>query len=680
MAHIDSITDEEQALFTLTLLYSLGSEREGTCRVDKHTLLANAPDMTVPPGVPSLISESRLDGIIRELVKKDHVKMEVRDDEPCYEVTDTGEQVLKENHLYAASDNESALSRFLPTEEISRLLGILSDALNTRISIMDENGTFRISSKRDKGPCPKSLDGVVLPACECCDLLAARRARRVGSHSYRCHMGLVVCIAPFPLAGESDRPAYVFLGRITPEDLDIDRFIESWETRGIPVPKHKRLVSIVKKEGKSRAEIEMIRRLADVIAELLGALLEDLDKYSTKINMLSEVIEAGSGLLGQDETLSRIMDAAEAVFHYEGAAIWRVEEGRRLTPIASKNGVPDSIPGAEFDVYDDGFVSWIARERKPLLISDVSSHIECERTPRPKYPDYITDQGLGSFVGVPLIVENMLIGVFEIEKSQRGQFTEFDEELLMTIARMAGVVVRNFTLLEILTNISKENDLPGLLNMAATEFPRLLGAKYCSILLFDHDGKRLVLRATNSRRLNGEVDTAYYDNDKGGVTWHVAKSGATVVLKNAKYSEHYKGHYLEDDCEGYEDEYGFLAAPLGAREGETHGVMRFMKREGKVFGERDEQLAEILGTWLSLAIDRMQLVIAREHAELILRIAEIQNRSFTIEELLTSVASEITQTFACRECEIWVAERDTGEFQLKGQCGVPRGPRNTSSL
>lgn len=667
VTHINCLTDEEQVLFTLMLLYRLRPDGAGARKVDKHTLLANTPDMTEPEGIPSLIAESRLDEIIGELVQKNYVEMEVRDGKSCYEVTHTGEQVLKENQLHIPSDNESTLLRLLPEEEHRDLLSILTEVLDTRISIMDENGISRIRSEILRGPCPKSLGKVVPPACICCDLMGARRSRKIGVHSYRCHMGLIECIAPFPLAGASGRQGYVFLGRIASRNLDVDSFIESWRIRDIPLPSSHKLMSIVENEGKSEDEIAMIRRIAVVIAALLGALLKDLDEYSTKINTLSEVIEAGSDLLGQDETLGRIMDAAEAVFHYDGATIWRTQDDGRLTPIAWKNGVPDSISGAEFDIDGDGFISWIARERQPLLISDVSSHIEQGRVPKAKYRNYITGQSLGSFVGVPLIVENILIGVFEIEAHRCGQFTKFDQELLMTIARMAGVVIRNFSLLEVLTDISKKDDIPGLLKTAVVEFPRFLGAEYCSIFLFDHEKKRLVLRATNSSRLEGEIDRAYYDAEKGGLTWHVASSGKTVVMKNAQHSPYYKGHYMEDDHSSGSENYGFMASLLGVRENESRGVIRFVKRQGMVFGERDQRLAEILGTWLSLAIDRMQLAIAREHSELLLRIAEIQNRSSTVEELLTSVASEMTQTFACRECEIWLAEKEGYEFQLKGQ-------------
>ena len=147
---------------------------------------------------------------------------------------------------------------------------------------------------------------------------------------------MIECIAPFPLPGVPDQQGFVFLGRIAPRNLDVDRFVESWRTRGIPVPSSRDLVSIVKEQGKSGGEIATIRRVASVIAELIGAFLQDLDKYSTKINTLSDVIEAGSALLGQDEILGRIMNATEAVFHYDGAAIWRAQDDRRLAPLASK--------------------------------------------------------------------------------------------------------------------------------------------------------------------------------------------------------------------------------------------------------------------------------------------------------------------------------------------------------
>ena len=134
--HIDSLTDEEQALFIMLLIYRLGYDMAGGRKVDRRTLLVNTPDMTEPTAIPSLIAEDRFDEIIGELVQKDYVEMKVVDGRSCYEVTQTGEQVLIENQLHFASDNESMLLHLLPEEEHRGLLGILTDVLDTKTSTL----------------------------------------------------------------------------------------------------------------------------------------------------------------------------------------------------------------------------------------------------------------------------------------------------------------------------------------------------------------------------------------------------------------------------------------------------------------------------------------------------------------------------------------------------------------
>ena len=55
--HIDSLTHEEQAFFTLLLLCHLTRNGAGVPKVDKRTLLANIPDMKKAAAIPSLMAE-----------------------------------------------------------------------------------------------------------------------------------------------------------------------------------------------------------------------------------------------------------------------------------------------------------------------------------------------------------------------------------------------------------------------------------------------------------------------------------------------------------------------------------------------------------------------------------------------------------------------------------------------
>ncbi len=661
MEFVKSITEYEQKLFVSLFIYHYKDIEKKLASRD--ILLKYISDMTKDP-TQNMSGES-LDQILREFIEKEYIKPQEVGEKICYKILEEGENLLKEENL-SLPQIESILPRYISQRELREMVDLLAEALNVQVGIMDENRAFlRFSSRDPEGLCDEYIRNESYVSCKCFDLLAVRRAKQIGAHIYKCHAGFVECIAPIKF--EDEQRGYVFLGRITPKDLNIERFAQYCECRGKKCEDIEEFKSIVKnyveEKGKTEEEIRPIGDFTASIGILLSSYVKELNNYGNKINKIANVIEAGADISGRDIefVLHRIMLLAKALFSYDGATIWELGPTKeKLVPRISENGLPTFAKDPFFDMNGEGFVSCIAREKRPLLISDVSSHIARNEEPKPKYKDYIQGKELGSFLGVPLIVDDRLIGVLEIEKHGTGQFTIMDQVLLTAIARMAGIVIKRYTLLEVLTNISRQDNLKDLLEISVSEMPAIVGAVYCSIFLFNSDRKQLVLRATNAPNLEEEVGIAYYDGEKRkGRTWNVAQDGKTIMVNN-------------DDGKGlireFESAYYLGCAIKDKPTGKPHGTIRFVERDGQSpFKGRDKEIAEILATWLSLAIDREQLASAREHDRLLLKISEIQNTSTTIEEMLDRIASEIAQAFKCHACEIALAiENGSIRLEVKG--------------
>jgi len=108
----------------------------------------------------------------------------------------------------------------------------------------------------------------------------------------------------------------------------------------------------------------------------------------------------------------------------------QVDEGTRVPPDRQRLGT--------------GLTSWVIRNKKPLLIADFDRMPE--DVPQPEL--YGTLKTPASWLGVPMLVGNRVIGVICIQTYQHRPYGEEEQLLLSTIADQVAVAVRNAGLYE----------------------------------------------------------------------------------------------------------------------------------------------------------------------------------------------------------------------------------------
>ncbi|PJF34302.1 MAG: hypothetical protein CUN49_16355, partial [Candidatus Thermofonsia Clade 1 bacterium] len=100
---------------------------------------------------------------------------------------------------------------------------------------------------------------------------------------------------------------------------------------------------------------------------------------------------------------------------------------------------------------------WLVRYRQPLLVPDLRLRPDV----RPKIPSY----GLQSFVGVPLMVGDRLIGTLELASRNRIAFDHEDMALLQILAGQLAIAIENVRLQQ--TQSERAAELNGLQQIAS---------------------------------------------------------------------------------------------------------------------------------------------------------------------------------------------------------------------
>jgi hypothetical protein len=203
-------------------------------------------------------------------------------------------------------------------------------------------------------------------------------------------------------------------------------------------------------------------------AEFLEAYL-DVDKETpietVEPRSISEI--RGLQLLSQrtsrardlEELMSSTLSTLDEAFGFEHAMILMLDEtGSRLYTVATR-GYQDEGVGAEIAV-GEGLIGAVARQRRVLRMSGVEEELRYGRAirssmqkssgrrgvlPEVPLPGLVDAQ---SYMAMPLVIGDRLLGVVAVESRAALAFDEWDETYLEIIANQVAVAVDNMLLRE----------------------------------------------------------------------------------------------------------------------------------------------------------------------------------------------------------------------------------------
>jgi GAF domain-containing protein len=127
------------------------------------------------------------------------------------------------------------------------------------------------------------------------------------------------------------------------------------------------------------------------------------------------------------ELLNEMVEALRPAVPFEGATAFVFEkESARLTPVVVAGSHVDLIPDIHFDC-GAGFSSWVAKTRRPVLLSSFRED-----------PIGVPVERPASFLSVPLLVEDDLVAVLNFAHRRPGTFTTADRDLVLLAGRIVS--------------------------------------------------------------------------------------------------------------------------------------------------------------------------------------------------------------------------------------------------
>jgi len=178
----------------------------------------------------------------------------------------------------------------------------------------------------------------------------------------------------------------------------------------------------------------MLRLIAGRAASAIdnARLFRRSERQYRTLRTLSKVSQEFSSILDLDELLGKVASSVRTLINYDAFSILLVDEAQRVLrhrfSIRFDKGVTlDAIP------LSRGITGAVATTRETIRVQDTSSD--------PRYIDALP--GIRSEVAVPLIMQDRVIGVLNLESERVGYFTEEHARTLTLLAPSVAIALEN---------------------------------------------------------------------------------------------------------------------------------------------------------------------------------------------------------------------------------------------
>lgn len=454
------------------------------------------------------------------------------------------------------------------------------------------------------------------------------------------------------------------------------RFIDSLpETKSevvIPLKIEDRVLGVLDVQSNHKKafhpnDLLILHALADNIARAVESarLYSSLRRRADQLTLVSELSKSVSSTLN----LSAIMrDAASLIhekFKYPHVSLFTVHPNRRIIAYEAGSGKRSkNLQGYTISLdTPKGLMVWAARLGKTILVNNVDTDDRYIPSPLPP-------ENTRSELCVPLIFDNKVVGLLDIQSDKLNAFTEDDQVMFEAVADTMAAAIRNAdlyrseqwrrqiadSLREVAGLVSDNVGVDEVLETILSELDRNLPIDISAIWLLQ-DGE-LCLSAVHG------IDASQLESVC------ISNPDATYAMAEALVSDAPLIRRADEPiwpaglAAGYDQNYSSIAAPL--RVGDRPlGVLALAHHTSGRYGHEAQDITTTFASYAAVAIENARLYdSAQEQAyasAALLQVAQAVVSLSDLDEILSSITRIMPILVGVKRVALyrWDAERES---------------------
>lgn len=395
--------------------------------------------------------------------------------------------------------------------------------------------------------------------------------------------------------------------------------------------------------------------------------------------------QAGSvvvATLRQDEAIERILQQLARVVPYDSASVQLLREGS--LEIVGGHGWSDmaGVIGMRFPIPGDNPNTVVIQERRPHILANApAAHALFRDNPH---------NHIQSWLGVPLVVRDRVIGMLAVDSRQADYFTPDHVRLVAAFADQVAIAIENARLFEIeqrgrgevaallgiMQMAGSSLELKQVLKHIAQQTARVCRANRCSIFLLDDSGE--YLRPVMSQYADGRAELEEWRRFKAVAAGEVEavplfrraiREQLPTLLDNVSNTDQLPLDWTQP--------FGIqklLAIPLVSY-GRAIGLLALDHTDAsREFTLEEIDLALTIGGQVTSAITNARLYaeaeMRAEELAMLAHVGEALNRAQTADETLQLVLAEAVRLGDRQQGSVILVDPETGALQLIAEIGL----------
>ena len=339
-------------------------------------------------------------------------------------------------------------------------------------------------------------------------------------------------------------------------------------------------------------------------------ILTELKKKNEELSLLYKISHTVSSSLDLNTVLSQIIDIVLKESGGDSIFLYLLDrQNKELVLRASKNPHPRMLGKIKLKI-GEGITGWVARENKPVSISNNASD-----DPRFKFFHNLPEDKYQAFLSVPIINKDRVIGVINIQHKKPHEYSESTISLIKTIANQIGSAIENARLYDemkkkalqvealsaLSRNIASNLYLKGILQLIVTMTAELMQSKICSIMLLSPDRKELIIEATQS------LSQEYLS--KPNISVNNSISGRVILQKRpvSILDVTRESDFLYPEIARKEGLCSLLSVPMMVKE-DVIGIINCYTEKPHEFSEEETAIVQAVANQAAIAIQNTQLM------------------------------------------------------------------------
>ena len=424
------------------------------------------------------------------------------------------------------------------------------------------------------------------------------------------------------------------------------------------------------------------QHIADALERTRGA--AEIRQRNAELALINDVGEALSKQLDFQTIIDIVGERIRAIFEVDNGAIVLYD------PATNEITLPYSIDrggrtlGFAPRQLGPGLSSEVIRTRRPLRLN---SNAEAESHDVLVVGD--DTEVMESWLGVPILAADRVLGVVSLERAPKYGFTDSDERLLSTLAQSMGVALENARLfdetkrllaeteqrsaeLAVINDVgealAKQLDFQAIVDLIGERMAAMLKSQDIFIAMYDRVAQQISFpfELDQGRRVHGDPIPF-----GAGLTSEVIRTGRTLRLGTSEEQAAYSaiiGTFAEGDV-GTAGA-SWLGVPIMSGD-EPIGVVAFSAMPEHAFSEADERLVSTIVTNMGVALENARLfeqtntllTETNERAAELALVNSVQQGlagRLEMQAMYDLVGDKIQEIFDAQVVDIGILDRDAG--------------------